>query len=135
MNDCKLNIEEEALKHRKNAQLVIETFKTQKDIELRYDSQSLEILEDYITNIKGHFDTSQMQQILAMIGCFLGETFIENFGGTWDLWEDNWMIRFDENNFVFPISKVFKYYKNGQEDSFTSMFNSWIVINKNSHTQ
>lgn len=134
MNGNQINVEEEALKHRKNAQLVIDIFKNQKDIELKFDHQSLVILENYITQINGHVDALQMQQILVVIGCFLGETFIQNFGGSWDLWEENWMIRFDENNYVSPISKVFKFFENGQEDSFASMFNSWIIINKNSPT-
>jgi hypothetical protein len=131
MSDYQINIEEEALRHRKNAEVVIDIFKAQNDIELKYDIQSLEFLENYITSIKGHIDSPQMEQILAMIGCFLGETFIQNFVGTWDVWENNWMIRFDEKNGVFPINKVFKFYENGQEDSFASMFSTWKVINNN----
>lgn len=128
MNENNINVEEESLKHRSNAALLINVFKIQKNVELRYDYSSLEILESYINDLKGHIDLSQMQNILAIIGCFLGETFIENFGGKWDVFENSWMIRFNEKNGVFPFNKVFKFYENGKEDSFASMFSSWGII-------
>jgi hypothetical protein len=128
MNEENLNIAEEVVLHRSNADLLIKTFKNQQDVVIKYDTSSLKFLEDYIQSIKGQIDIDQMQRVLGVIDSFYGEAFIKNYGGKWDIKNNSWIIRFDEKNCVFPFNKVFKFYKNGSDDSFASMFSNWGFI-------
>jgi len=65
---------------------------------------------------------------VSLLGAYLGEAIIENFGGEWDLDDQGWHVYFDEKNRAYPLGKVAKQLINGPEDSIFSFYSSIPLI-------
>src|SRR4051812_20860053 len=99
-----------------NAQLVIESTKQQFGQTLAYDQASVEWLDEYIERLrKQKYAEEDIDKLINVFGSFLGECIRHQFGGQWVDEQDNWLIRFDPQNAVFPFNKVLKQFKNGSE--------------------
>ena len=61
--------------------------------------------------------------ILFSIGCYIGETIIRNFGGSWiaddndPQGEINIAVKTSDGTLLFPVQRCMKRYQNGMEDS------------------
>lgn len=66
-----------------------------------------------------------MEDLVQLIGSYLGECIIRSYGGVWREHDDGtWGVFFDESNAAFPFSKVRKQLEDGVErgDSILSFF-------------
>jgi hypothetical protein len=108
------------------ARLVIDTFQREAGLILRYDEQSMEYLDGYISRNRAAIQKTdgQSQGAVNMIGSFLGEAVIANFGGQWKQSETGaWGVYFDEKNAIFPFVKVAKAFgPQGAFDSIASFY-------------
>jgi len=108
------------------ARLVIDTFPSEAGLILRYDEQSMEYLDGYISRNRAAIQKTdgQYQGAVNMIGSFLGEAVIANFGGQWKQSETGaWGVYFDDKNAVFPFVKVAKAFgPEGEFDSIASFY-------------
>lgn len=61
--------------------------------------------------------------ILFSLGCYIGETIINNFGGCWitddndPQGEMNIAVKLPDGTTLFPVQRCMKRYQNGMEDS------------------
>ena len=107
---------------RAQAALVVELGRRQLGVPLGYDEAGVRWLDGYIGRLRNTPEVSQHERLIAVFGAYLGECIIRCYGGSWDLVRDNWAVRFDEHNGVFPFSKVAKHIANGEEDSVLGFF-------------
>ena len=92
-------------------------------LNIQFDGDGVKYLEGFIERIKSQFSKEDSEGIINTCGAFLGQSIIENYGGTWIYDQNNNVaIAFDENNYIYPISKVRKQFENGLEDSIYSMY-------------
>jgi len=99
-----------------------ESVRTQ--LKLKYDADSVKFIEGFIERNKSSFDKEESKGLINSLGSFLGQCIIENYGGQWQIDEDNGSvaIMFDENNKAYPFAKVSKQFNNGLEDSIYSFY-------------
>ena len=111
------------------ANTLIATVSETLGVQLTFDSDSVKWLEGYIERVRPSMDESQIHGLSNMIGAFLGECIISNYGGSWRQSEDgNWGVFFDDRNVVFPFAKAYKQLANGKEDSIFGMYNIIPVV-------
>jgi hypothetical protein len=94
------------------AHLLIDTFGRELGVILKYDEKSLEYLDSYISRNKAEIRKQtggSYGSLIEVIGSFLGECIITNFGGQWKQDDKGrWGVYLDEKNAVFPFAKVRK---------------------------
>lgn len=112
-------------KIRANAEMVIAHFA---EAGLAYDERSVEWLDGFIERQRERMSPDEAVNISQMLGCFLGECIIENFGGEWQQTEHGLGVIFSDGNAGFPLNKVEKQFKNGAEDSVLSFYQTIPVI-------
>nr|WP_294935092.1 hypothetical protein [uncultured Flavobacterium sp.] len=99
-----------------------ETVKTQ--LSLKYNAESVKYLEGFIERVKIEMTEEELKGLINSCSAFLGECIIKNFGGQWVNHDDEMAIAFDDENKIFPLTKVEKQFKNGLEDSIYSFYNA-----------
>ena len=101
---------------------------------LRYDEESVEWVEGYIERIRSSVGEDSVVPISNLIGSFLGECVIANYGGHWREMDGSWGVCFDEQNCVFPFAKVQKQFISGRGggDSILGFYTIIPVIFKDS---
>ena len=90
-----------------------------KQLNLKYDADSVKFLEGFIERNKASFDKEESKGLINSLGSFLGQCIIENYGGQWQLDNETGSVAvvFDESNKAYPFAKVSKQFDNGLEDS------------------
>ena len=94
-------------------------------LNISYDLQGVQFIEKYIEKIKTEMSMQEFESgpLPSMLGSFLGETIIRNYGGAWVYDEQGFLcVGFDETNAVYPIDKVRKQFENGLADSVLDMY-------------
>ena len=92
-------------------------------LEIKYDGDGVKFLEGFIERNKSVIAEEEWNGLINSCGAFLGQCIIENYGGQWlEEPDGNVTIAFDDDNKVYPFSKVMKQFENGLEDSIHSMF-------------
>jgi hypothetical protein len=115
-------------KIRANAQLVLDRFSSlgEPRRQFGYDQESVKRVEEFIEQQRSTADVTSdsVASLIQVLGSYLGECIIHNYGGVWRQQEDQWGIFFDESNAVFPFNKVRKQFQNGLAggDSILSFF-------------
>lgn len=90
---------------------------------IKFDKKGVKYLEGFIERTKSQIDKDEWSGLITSCGAFLGQSIIEEYGGEWSTEENGQIsISFDENNKVFPFSKVSKQFDNGLEDSIFSFY-------------
>lgn len=99
------------------------------DIELDYSENSVEKIEQLCEMIHQQIISNQnikeenIDKVSKMIGSYLGELITKNIGGEWKL-NDNKVITIRLKSFeCYPIGKVYKRLKNGDEDNIEFYYN------------
>ena len=99
-----------------------ETIRTQ--LNLKYNAESVKYLEGFIERVKIEMNEEELKGLINSCSAFLGECIIKKYGGQWVNHDGEMAIAFDDENKVFPLTKVEKQFKNGLEDSIYSLYNS-----------
>jgi hypothetical protein len=90
---------------------------------INFDEKGVKYLEGFIERTKSQIAKEEWGGLINSCGAFLGQSIIEQYGGEWSTEENGQIsISFDENNKVFPFSKVSKQFDNGLEDSIYSFY-------------
>jgi len=103
----------------KIAKQFVESIKKNTGITLQYDVKSIKTLESIIDQLR-QLKSKEAEKIVLSAGIWFGECLRALFGGQWHYEEQykEWGILFTKKELTaFPISKAFKQYKNGLEDS------------------
>jgi len=117
---------EEAI--RANAKLVVDKFRSLSGLEASfgYNRESVAWVDGFIERYrsKPDFTIESAAMLVQVIGSYLGECVIHEYGGEWRQREDGWGVFFDDKNAVFPFAKVYKQFENGVErgDSILGFF-------------
>jgi hypothetical protein len=112
---------------RRLAHDLIETFGRDLNVTLSYDEASLEYLDGYIGRTRDAIrekSGGKYTGLVNVIGSFLGECIIANFGGQWKQSENGaWGVYFENNSAAFPFAKVQKAFsEDGQFQSIASFY-------------
>lgn len=112
------------------ATTLVADFRTELDVDLNYDKQSIEWLDGYINRVAPHLDKASVPGLATAIGAYLGEAIIATYGGVWYHHErdDQWGIRFDDGAIAFPFTKVYKQLEDGEFESIYSFFTVLPII-------
>lgn len=90
---------------------------------INFNDKGVKYLEGFIEQTKSQIAKDEWSGLVTSCGAFLGQCIIEQYGGEWSTEENGQIsISFDENNKVFPFSKVSKQFDNGLEDSIYSFY-------------
>lgn len=113
-----------------NAELVLKHFQKLTDFEFGYDSQSVKWVDGYLNRLRANDDLDEdlQKSLVNTIGSYLGQCIIESFGGEWARSDGLLGIKFGDNNWAFPFSKVEKHLTNGSEDSIYSFFTCIPIV-------
>lgn len=104
---------------RANADLVLRMFA---EHDLKLDEASVSWIDGFINRNREGWDAETRAKMVSVLGSFLGECVIRNYGGAWEMAQNGLGVMFDERNGVFPFSKVEKHIENGAEDSIASFY-------------
>ncbi len=107
---------------RKNADLVIKVIGENNGVNLAFDADSVEWLDGFIERQRENADEEKIQKLSSVLGSFLGECIINNFGGRWEQTEYGLAVTFDDGNAAFPFNKIEKQFRNGSDDSIFSFY-------------
>src|SRR5690348_1306761 len=97
----------EEAKIRANAELVVRTLGSVSPLKEKfgYDRASLAWVDEYIERSRRNSAPGSREKIAQIIGCYLGECVIAQFGGEWRNKENEWGVFFDDSNGIFPLNK------------------------------
>ncbi|MDR2637979.1 MAG: hypothetical protein LBB55_06545, partial [Zoogloeaceae bacterium] len=109
---------EEVEQIRQAAEQLRDLFRENLQVELNYDEDSIAWLDGYIE--RARLRAGETEGAVNLIGAFLGECLIRNFGGQWAIYDGMLGVAFDDRNVAFPYNKTAKQYANGAEDSILS---------------
>jgi hypothetical protein len=116
------------------AEKLISTLSAQSGVELGYDGLSVEWVDGFIERQRVRFPGAAADGLVNVIGAFVGECVIANYGGRWREDEHGWGVFFDDGNAAYPFAKVRKQFDNGREggDSVHSFYETIGVLFKRS---
>jgi len=103
-------------------------------LKIEYDLDGLLAIELYI---KKEFEEKSREEVLnsnlvSLFGSFLGETVIANYGGQWAFDPENRLyVEFDSENGVYPISKMRRYFEEGNQESFVNFYQDIPLLHPN----
>jgi hypothetical protein len=111
-----------------NAKLVVDKFSSVSGLgaHFGYNRESLAWVEGFIERYrsKPDFTIESAAMLVQVIGSYLGECVIHEYGGEWREREGSWGVVFDDKNAVFPFAKVHKQFQYGLDrgDSILGFF-------------
>lgn len=94
-------------------------FEGESEFEFGFNTESIEVLDAFINTVRAQSDEDSKNTIISLIGSFLGEALISNFGGNWAYYPEGDMgvnLR-DGAIMASPHAKVEKHLYNGDGDS------------------
>jgi hypothetical protein len=104
---------------RANAELVIEKFRSLSELGERfgYNRESVAWVDGFIERQRSQsgFTIESAAMLVQVIGSYLGECVIHEYGGAWREDEGSWGVFFDDLNAVFPFRKVHKQFQGGND--------------------
>ena len=112
---------------RANAEHIISLAHKHLGRNIGYDQSGVEWLDAYIQTL--HNDSNpESEELISVLGSYLGECIIHTFGGHWAEIDGTWGVQFDSRNAAFPFSKVAKQLDHGAEDSVLNFFTAIPLI-------
>lgn len=78
-----------------------------KQLNLKYDADSVKFVEGFIERNKGNFEKEESKGLINSLGSFLGQCIIENYGGQWqpDNETGSVAVVFDDKNRAYPLPR------------------------------
>jgi hypothetical protein len=124
------NMEEALVGLRQNAESFIRQLSPVSTIELGYNEESVKWVSGFIDRNRSKFEQKTIDDLIILIGSFLGECIIENTDGRWDFCEDlqSWGVVFKIGNTCFPFNKTAKHFQHGGGDSIFSFYDTTVNI-------
>lgn len=110
------------------AKKFITTIDADLGVKLGYDEESVDWVDGYVERIRVNFSEELIAPLSNVIGAFVGECVVANFGGRWRQSENGWGVCFDDGNCVFPIAKVRKQFLNGAAEGGDSIRSFYTLI-------
>lgn len=110
---------------KKLSNTLIETL-NKEGIKTDFTKESIKDVEAWL----GNQEKKKQKELINQVGAYLGESIIKSYGGTWENQSGNWGIKLRDDNYVFPIGKVYKFVYDGPEDSFYSLFTMIPIVFK-----
>jgi hypothetical protein len=106
------------------AALAIQQFQSLVSFPFGYTAESVEWVDGFIERNRLSQSAEQQEGLVNVIGSYLGEAIIANYGGAWarDNVFETWGVCLGGENWAFPFAKVQKQYENGSGDSIYSFF-------------
>lgn len=107
------------------AEKLIAQLSSSAGFELGYDARSVAWVDGFIERQRVRYVGAEADGLVNVIGSFVGECVIRNYGGRWRENEEGaWGVYFDDENAAFPFAKVRKQFDNGREagDSVESFY-------------
>lgn len=90
---------------------------------INYNADGIKFLEGFIERNKAQITKDEWEGLINSCGAFVGQCIIENYGGQWVRDESGQAaILFNENNKIYPFTKVRKQFENGLEDSIYAIY-------------
>lgn len=115
------------------AAFLISTLSRDTGVDLGYDLESVEWVDGFIERQRLRNDASLARGLTNVVGAYLGECIIRNYGGEWRATDgEMWGVYFDDLNAAFPFAKVAKQFANGAEDSIASFYRTIPLVFKRS---
>ena len=100
-------------------------------LNLVYDAESVKFIEGFVERNRVQIAPEEWQGLITSLGAFLSRCIMLNYGGSWQQDDEHGpYIAFDEQNKVFPFSKVAKQFENGLEDSVYSFYQVIPIVFK-----
>jgi len=93
---------------KQNAEQTIKMFAGSHNLTLDYDEKSVEFLDGFINESGSKYNEQQREQLVNFLGSFLGECICKNYGGKWEVVNNDSAIAFDEKNAVYPLDLLRK---------------------------
>lgn len=110
---------------RGNADLAVAKFAQLSNLaSFGYDHASVDWVDGYLSRMhEAPSITDDVRHgLVNVVGSFLGECIIRNYGGAWQELDGRLAVVLSEENAVFPFAKIQKQLENGREDSILSLF-------------
>lgn len=114
---------------RKLANFVIAWMKSETNVDLRFDANSINWLDEYINSHRESIKAEKREAAVAAFGSFLGESVIAVYGGKWvESGDDQWGVKTVGGITAYPFTKVRKQIDDGSFDSISSFFRAIPAI-------
>jgi hypothetical protein len=107
---------------RANAAMIVRMAAERLGVELHYDEAGVRWLDGFLQRQHEAGDPSTREGLTGPLGSYLGECIIHCYGGAWAKLDGSWAVCFDDQNGVFPFSRVSRQLANGQDDSVLGFF-------------
>lgn len=121
---------------RANAELVVQQLASARGGHFGYDEDSVRWLDGYIGRLRANpnFESAEKRgNLVSVLGSYLGECIIRNFGGSWVKQGGGWCVAFDERNRAFPFAKIEKRFERGDEESIVAFYTAIPVLFRRQH--
>ncbi|MBO1255715.1 hypothetical protein J3L16_08465 [Alteromonas sp. 5E99-2] len=93
-----------------------------------YNEASVKFLSEVITDERLHLSDNAKRVLPEIWGAFLGEVIIEELGGKWVKFGDQYAVLVSDSHLCFPMNKVHEQISNGQIDSIYAFYLSTARI-------
>ena len=102
-----------------------------------YKSEDIKDMEDILEILHSDYKNKKLteqnaERIAVSLGIYLGQVMLNNslseYGYTWTINENEPCLAKNDDNEMFPITKVWKRIINGSEDSVKSFYDVGIAI-------
>src|SRR5690554_2770715 len=97
-----------------NAQLVLDMARDQFALALACDRDGVVWLNQYIEQQHQQGDPNLHDQLVSVLGSFLGQCVVQTHGGSWQKTDGQWAVVFSPGHAVYPFEKVRKHLAYGQ---------------------
>lgn len=105
-----------------NSKKTIEMFLQSHNIELKYDKESVQFIDNFIENSGRKFSEDQQFQLVNILGSFFGDCIRENYGGKWELVDGYMGVRLESDDVMFPFRKMQKQLDGGEGDTIFGFY-------------
>lgn len=117
----------------KNADLVIQTLRPLSQIDFGFNAESVKWVEGYIDRLRerGQLEpATKRDQLIGVLGSFLGECMVRCHGGRWLYTEeDGWGVVIGDFT-AYPFNKVGKQMDAGLEEGIEALFTCAPLVAK-----
>lgn len=97
-----------------NAQLVLDMARDQFALAIACDRDGVVWLNQYIEQQHQQGDPNLHDQLVSVLGSFLGQCVVQTHGGSWQKTDGQWAVVFSPGHAVYPFEKVRKHLAYGQ---------------------
>lgn len=114
------------------AGVIIGTAKRVSKLDLDYSPESLQLVDDQLTQFENEGVTSgEIAETLFYFGCYVGEVFVRNLGARWVRTAESGMAKLtpwpmvlamSNGDYWNPIGKVFKRVDEGEAESVAYLY-------------